>query len=448
MNSSFFEFFIILLLVALNGFFSLSEMALVSARKIRLEQMQSKGNQGAAKALRLLENPSRFLSTIQIGITLISILSGAFGGATLAVALQKLLARVPLLESSSQQISMAIVVLLISFLSIVFGELIPKQIALQYSDKLAAALAPVMNTLTIIAKPMVSIISWSTGFIFKLTGFHTDNRDQTVTVEDVRSMISSSAKEGVIENSEKVIVERVLSLDDRSVASVMRPRTEISFIDIEQAWEKTCETIIQHPYEQFPVYQGNLDTVLGILDTRILFRISLDGTSPEEIDLRTILQPAAFLPDSVTALDALEFMHSHNVEIAIIIDEFSGVLGLVTRSDVIAMLLAQLPSGNRLDNVSITPVADDRWLIDGLYPIEDFKTAFHLGILPREEEVHYETLGGMILALMDKVPRAGDSYEWNNLKFEVVDMDDFRIDKVMITCIDQKNSDPEKTKKH
>lgn len=432
-NSIGLEILVIILLVLINGFFSLSEMAIVSARKMRLEQMQARGDQGAGVALKLLNDPSRFLSTIQIGITLIGVLSGAFAGVTLAAVLKRLFDQVPALAPYSSQLSIALVVIAIAFLSLVFGELIPKRIALLNAEKLAARLAPIMLVLAKITGPVVSFLAFCTELVLKILGIKIKNDEPSVTVEDVKSIIRSGAMEGVIETSEQGIVERVLTLDDRKLASAMQPRTEMVFIDIDSPWNQIKETLLENNHRRFPVYQHNLDNILGIIDIRDVLVRELKGVDMNTLDLRSMLKPAVYLPESITALDALEYIRSQDTDIALIIDEFSGVVGMVTRANLIEIVLGSLPGGNRQTTSTITQLDEHRSLIDGLYSIGDFKAAFGFDILPREDEVHYETVGGMVLALLDKMPSAGDSFSLDGYILEVMDMDDFRVDKVMLT---------------
>jgi putative hemolysin len=429
MHSVGFEFFIIILLVCINGFFALSEMAIVSARKVRLEQRAEDGNKGAERALKILKKPSRFLSTVQVFITLIGILSGAFGGVTLADALQQTLAKIPAMVPYSQELSVAIVVVLITFLSLVFGELLPKQIALMNADHLAVALAPVMHVLSIITRPVVSLLSGTTSLFLKLFRVK-PSPEPGVTVEDVRSMISDGTKEGVFESSEQEMVDRVFKLDDRTISSLMTPRTEVVFIDIEEPWEEIRQSLVEHPYARFPVYEGQLDSVLGVLDVRdVMVKLAQD----QKVVVRDILRPVIFLPETISALDTLDYMRENATDMAIIIDEFSGVLGLVTRSDVLEVMLGHAITSNANEIPEVTQRADGSWLVDGLYVADDLKMLLDVEELPEEAEIRYETLGGLVLAMLERLPVEGDTFTWNGYRFEVVDMDGRRVDKVLIS---------------
>lgn len=439
MSSFGLEFFIIILLVCLNGFFALSEMALVSARKVRLEQQAEDGNKGASQALKLIKDPSRFLSTVQVGITLIGILSGAFAGVTLAEPLQKLLARIPALAPSSEQVSVALVVVFITILSLVFGELLPKQIALLNADKLAIALAPTMNVLSAINRPIVAFLSGTTNLILKVFKVK-PSAEPAVTLEDVRSMISAGTKEGVFETSEQNIVERVFKLDDRAVSSIMTPRTEVVFIDLEDSWEQIRSILIEHPYTNFPVYEGQVDSIQGVLDVRLVMTWLLEG---KEIAVRDMLQPVVFLPESITALDTLEQMRENSADLAVIMDEFSGVLGVVTRSDLLEVMVGQPQTPQPNQESEVTQRADGSWLVDGLFLAEDLKILLDTEELPREAEVRYETLGGLVLSMLERLPVVGDKFNWNGFEFEVVDMDGMRVDKVLISRVTGTGSRPE-----
>ncbi len=433
MHSVGFEFLIIILLVCINGFFALSEMAIVSARKVRLEQRVEDGNKGAERALKILKNPSRFLSTVQVFITLIGILSGAFGGVTLANALQRALAKIPAMVPYSQELSVALVVVLITFLSLVFGELLPKQIALMHADHLAATLAPVMHVLSIITRPVVSLLSGTTSLFLKLFRVK-PSPEPGVTVEDVRSMISDGAKEGVFESSEQEMVDRVFKLDDRTISSLMTPRTEVVFIDIEEPWEEIRQSLVEHPYARFPVYEGQLDSVLGVLDVRdVMVKLAQD----QKVVVRDILRPVIFLPETISALDTLDYMRENATDMAIIIDEFSGVLGLVTRSDVLEVMLGHAITSNANEIPEVTRRADGSWLVDGLYVVDDLKMLLDVEELPEEAEIRYETLGGLVLAMLERLPVVGDTFTWNSYRFEVVDMDGRRVDKVLISRVEE-----------
>ncbi|MEN6434388.1 MAG: hemolysin family protein [Anaerolineaceae bacterium] len=433
MHSTGLEFFIIILLVCINGFFALSEMAIVSARKVRLEQRAEDGNKGAIQALKVLENPSRFLSTVQVFITLIGILSGAFGGVTLANALQRTLDKIPALVPYSQELSVAVVVIFITFLSLVFGELFPKQIALMNAERLAITLAPVMHVLSIITRPVVLLLSGTTNLFLKLFRIK-PSPEPGVTVEDVRSMISDGTKEGVFESSEQEMVNRVFKLDDRTISSLMTPRTEVVFIDIQQPWDEIRASLVEHPYARFPVYEGQLDSVLGVLDVRDVMVKLAQG---QQVVVREILRPVIFLPETISALDTLDYMRENATDMAIIMDEFSGVLGLVTRSDVLEVMLGHAITSNTDEVPEVMQRADGSWLVDGLYVAEDLKTLLDVDELPEEAEVRYETLGGLILAMLERLPVVGDVFTWNGYRFEVVDMDGRRIDKVLISRVEE-----------
>lgn len=433
MSSVSIEFLIILLLVLLNGFFALSEMAIISARKVRLQQQVEDGSRGAARALKLLEKPSRFLSTVQIGITLIGILSGAFGGVTLAAALQRRLEEISFLSVYSQELSVGLVVVLITFLSLVFGELLPKRIALLNAEKWAVALAPIMHVLSIINRPIVAFLSATTDLVLKLFRVKPSS-EPAVTLEDVRSMISTGTSEGVFETSEKDIVERVFKLDDRAVSSLMTPRTEVVFIDLDDSWDEIKVILVNNPFAHFPVYKEQLDSILGVLAVRDVMTRLINA---DEINVAEMLRPVIFLPETISALDTLEQMRENSADMAVIMDEFSGVLGVVTRSDLLEEMLGQPLTRQAQEEPEITLRADGSWLVDGLYQTDDLKTLLDVDELPQEAEVRYETLGGLVLTMLERLPVAGDQFTWNGYTFEVVDMDGRRVDKIIISKADQ-----------
>ncbi|MEN6409228.1 MAG: hemolysin family protein [Anaerolineaceae bacterium] len=423
------EILIVLLLILINGLFSMAEMAVVSARKNRLEQKAEDGNNGAARALELAENPNRFLSTVQIGITLIGILSGAFGGATIAGKIGQALSKVPWLARYSDGIGVAIVVLTITYLSLVLGELVPKQLALNNAEKVAAAIAPLMRTISRITTPLVSLLSGSTNLVLRMLQVHPSG-EPDVTEDDLKSMLDQGTEEGIFEESEQDMVERIFRLSDRSISALMTPRTEIIFLDINATPEEIHQKITAHPFSRFPVIQGSTDNVIGMVEARDLLLQRVEGF---HTDIRKALRQPVFIPETTAALDVLTRFKTSGSELAIVIDEYGGVLGLVSMNDILEAIVGEwvnVPEGGQEEEAIRRE--DGSWLFDGLILIDDLKDYLDLDELPDEEEGNYETLSGLMMTRLGKIPISGDHFEWENYHFEVVDMDGRRVDKVLV----------------
>ncbi|MGB9800885.1 MAG: hemolysin family protein [Thermanaerothrix sp.] len=433
------EILIILLLILINGFFAMSEMALVSARKVRLQQQAEEGEKGAKTALALTESPNQFLSTIQIGITLIGILAGALGGATLSGDLARWLAQWPALAPYSQALALAIVVLLTTYFSLVLGELVPKRLALYYPEKIATAVARPMVALSRLTAPLVKLLSASTEVGLRLLGVRPAPEPE-FTEEDIRGLIEQGTQEGIFESSEQRMVEGVFRLGDRTVDAIMTPRTEIEWLDLDESPQEIVQQVLNSRHTRFPVARGDLDNVLGVISARDVLTQFLRGG---EFDLQPWLKPPLFVPDSMTVLKVLEALRGARVSLALVIDEYGGVLGMVTHYDVLEAIVGELGEAGESEEPLLVQREDGSWLMDGLLPIDRFKEVFNLESLPDEERVGYQTLAGFILSQLGAIPTAGQTFEWNGLRFEVVDMDGRRIDKVLVSRIP--SSSPEDT---
>ncbi len=427
------EVIVILLLILLNGLFALSEMAVVSARRNRLAQKAEDGQKGAVIAIELAENPNRFLSTVQIGITLIGILSGAFGGATIAGQIAAEINKLPLLAPYSEGIGVGLVVITITYFSLVLGELVPKRMALNNAEQLAAAVAPPMKTISRIATPFVSLLSGSTNLALRVLGVKLSS-DPEVTEEDVRSMIDQGTESGVFEEIEQDMVERILRLGDRSISALMTPRPDMIFFDIDASHEKIQEIISRFPFARFPVIQDTPDHILGIVKSRDLLLQRVEGP---HFDLAKAMQQPLFLPEATTALDVLEQFKTTGSEMAIVIDEYGGVLGLVSMNDILEAIVGDVITPGALHEAAAVRREDGSWLFDGMILADDVKKHLDLDELPGEREANYATLGGMIMSQLGRIPTSGDHLEWENIRFEVVDMDGRRVDKVLVTFLSQ-----------
>jgi len=425
------EIVIILLLILTNGLFAMSEMAIVSARKNRLQQKAEDGDKGAAKALELAENPNRFLSTVQIGITLIGILSGAFGGATIAEQIGLEIKKIPWLAPYSEGIGVGIVVLTITYLSLVLGELVPKRLALNGAEKVSAAISPLMQTLSRITTPIVALLSGSTNLVLRILGVHPSTEPE-VTDEDLKSMLDQGTESGVFEESEQDMVERIFRLSDRSVSALMTPRTEIIYLDIDATHEEIHQKIARYPFSRFPVIKDTTDNIIGIVQSRDLLLQRVEGP---HFDIQKVLSQPLFFPGSTPALDALERFRETGAELAVIIDEYGGVLGLVSMNDILEAIVGDVFSPQGKQEAEAIRREDGSWLFDGMIQIDELKDYLDIDELPDEEEVKYETLSGLMMTQLGRIPVSGDHFEWENLQFEVVDMDGRRVDKVLITPI-------------
>jgi putative hemolysin len=429
MNQVTTEIIIIFLLILANSIFSLSEMSIVSARKIRLQQQAQAGDKGAQTALALAQEPNRFLSTVQIGITLIGILTGVFGGATLAEQISGAMAGIAWLAPYSEALAVAVVVLAITFLSLVLGELVPKRLALNNAERLASMLAPMMSSLSRFAKPVVQLLSFSTDVVLRILRVKPSS-EPSVTEQEVRQMIYEGTRTGVFEAVEQEIVERVFRLGDRKISTMMTYRTDVVWLNIEDPIEENLDKIAGSAHSRYPVRQRDMDTILGIIQVKDLYALIRSGETP---DLRSLLRPALFIPESMTALEVLEKFKQQREHLAIVVDEFGGVMGLVALGDVLQAIVGDIPTVEEEAEPQIIRREDGSLLLDGMLSIDELRDILHLEKLPEEGEGVYETLGGLLMAQLGRIPSTGDRFSWGELIFEVVDMDGYRVDKVLVT---------------
>lgn len=428
MDNVLLEILFIIILILANGLFAMAEMAIVSSRKVRLQQRAEEGDAGARSALQLLQAPNQFLSTIQIGITMIGILAGAIGGTTIARKLAVVLGQIDFLASYSQAIAVGIVVVIITFMSVVIGELAPKRLALSHAERIAAFAAPLMHFLSRIAAPFVRALGFSTELVLRLFGFRSSS-ELPVTEEEVKIMIEQGTQVGVFERSEQELIERVLRLDDRPVETLMTPRPDVIWIDMNQPFDDLCNTIIKSGFATFPVAEDDLDHIVGLVLAKDLLAQSLIN---KQIDVKLVTYPALFVPESMSALETLERLKEGHAHTALVIDEYGVFQGLVTINDILEAIVGEIPAWRSSHEPEIVRREDGSYLMDGKLLIEDLKERLGLEGLPEEESGFYQTLGGMIMSHMKRVPRAGDHFDWAGWRFEVVDMDDRRVDKVLV----------------
>ncbi len=428
MNSLSLELVLILALILVNGLLSLSEMALVSARRARLEQLAEEGDSGAKAALGLAATPTRFLSTIQIGITFVGILSGAFGGATVAEVLTTQFQRYPALAPYGKSLAMVLVVVTITYLSLVVGELVPKRLALNNPEKIAIKAAPVINLFARMAHPLVLFLGGSTNLLLRLLRFRPTS-EPTVTEEEIKLMLSEGARAGIFQPFEQNAIERVFRLADRRVTVLMTPRQEMVRLDLEATIEQTKEQIAHFRHSAYPVVEGSFDNIVGVVTTKDLLALQL---LQQPFTLKTICKPPLFVPDNSQAVDVLHLMQKSNSRMAFVVDEYGMVLGLITYGDILRTVFDDLESPSAGWR-SIVEREDGSWLVSGNLPFDDFLEFFSMSRVDEDELKRISTVGGFALIKIGTVPEESQHFSWRGLRVEVVDMDGRRIDKVLVS---------------
>ena len=416
------------ILLVINGILIMAETALLSTRKARLQNEANKGNHGANIALKLTENPNQFLAVTQIGITTIDMLLGALTGATIGVWIHGQLSLYPALEPYSAVIGLLVGVLPVTYLSLVVGDLVPKRLAMRNPEAVSSSFAGPMLFFTRLFSPMVKFLSFSTESILRLLGVKV-TEEIPVTEEEIQLLIDQGTQAGVFEEAEQDMVQGVFSLGEQRVYSLMTPRTEIVWLDIEDTIEEIRTKIAEHDISRFPVRQDTLDVILGVVKARDLLLASLSG---EAIKLKQLLKPAFYIPETTSAARALEILKEKGTEMLLVIDEFGGLQGLLTVNDIIEEIVGEI----ELEEPQATQRQDGSWLLDGMLEVDEFKEIFHLPTLPHEDE--YETLSGFVMLSLGRVPQTADQFEWHELRFEVIDMDGRRVDKVLVTTLPQK----------
>jgi putative hemolysin len=421
------EIALLSLLFLLNGIFAMAELAVISSRRERLQLLADGGNAGARVAIDLGHEPSNLLSTVQIGITLIGILAGAFGGATLTAELARLLTPLPAVGRYAEGIALVVVVAFITFGSVVMGELVPKQLALRNPERIAATLARPMNTLSRLTRPVVRLLNLTTSAILRLLGVRDQGGAATVSEEEIRMLLEQGAASGAIEATERDMVDGIFRFGDRQLRSLMTPRTEVVWIDVQADEIAIRETVLRSGHSRFPLCEGTIDRVIGVVLARDLLA---ETWSDRPIDLRALARPPLFLPDTMPAPRALERFKQTGIHAALLVDEFGGIDGLVTIIDMMEAIVGDMPSASDIAAPPVVQREDGSWLVDGLLDIEELKTLLATAQMPNEAD--YQTLGGFVVTQLGRLPRAGDNFVWGGFRFEVMDMDGNRVDKVLI----------------
>ncbi len=429
------QFLVILILVLINGLFSMAELAVVSVRRARMQQLSDEGDRRADVVLDLAANPNTFLSTIQVGITLIGVLAGAYGGATVGPQLAKPIANLPIVGPYASGIGLVIAVVATTFLTLVIGELVPKRVALQYADRIALIVAKPMTILSRLVGPVVHLLSGSTDVVTRAFGVE-DYAEAPVTEEEIRVMVEQGAIAGMIDEVERDMVDRVFRMGEREVDAIMRPRTEVVWLNVEDNPEDLRRMIESSSYSRFPVARDNLDNIIGVVHVKDLLHQCMRG---DPLDLEEALTEPLYVPENMHVFHVLELFKQAGVPIALAVDEYGVFQGLVTLDDILEGLVGEIPELDEIEEPMAVQREDGSWLVDGLMPVDDFKDLFDLGDLPEEED--YQTLGGFVVAQWGRIPAVADEFTWRRLRIEVVDMDGNRVDKVLVTVSPEQEPD-------
>lgn len=423
------EILIVLALILVNGLFAMAEMAIVAARRARLKHAAEAGSKGAQAALALAESPSRFLSTVQIGITLIGILAGAFGGARISDQLAEELRDGARLAPYADVISIGIVVVVITLFTLIFGELVPKRLALSRPEAIAARLGRAMALVSRVAGPGVWLLSAVTDLLMRLFPIP-HGSEPSVTDEEIKLLMQQGTDAGHFRPGEKSIVDMALRLGDRRVSALMTPRTQVEWLDLNDPVDENKQKIRESHYSRFPIAEGGRRHIVGVVEVKDLLGAELAGKG---FDIRAAMKPAIYIPESAPALKALETFRESGAPIALIIDEYGDFQGVVTLEDLLEALVGELPSPGQDEEPLVTKRADGSWLVDGMMPIDELRDAVGITALPDEDDRTYQTVAGLVMDQLRRIPKTADCFDIANYRFEVVDMDGRRVDKVMVT---------------
>jgi len=422
---------IILALVALNGVFAMSELAIVSARKPRLQAMEKKGRSGARSAILLASDPGKFLSTVQIGITLIGIVAGAYSGASLGGPTAARLERLGIETETAETLGYAIVIALTTYASLIIGELVPKQFALRKPEPIAAIMAVPMLWLARITAPIVWMLDTSSGLIFRLLGMNRESEDH-VTAEELHLIVAEASKSGVIEESERAIISGVVRLADRPVREVMTPRTDVDWIDADSDGEAIRARLLETPHTRLPVAEGSVDQIVGIVQSRDIVAAMIRR---EPLDLRQLMRKPPFLPDQIDAMNALESLRQADVPMALVHDEYGHFEGLVTPADLLIAIAGEFRSDSDIGtDPALVEREDGSYLVSGSMPADQLAEKLCID-LPEDRD--YATVAGLVLAVLRHLPTVGEHFVEQGWRFEIVDMDGRKVDKLLVSEVEQ-----------
>lgn len=429
------EIIFLLLLIFVNSLFVISEIALVSARKSRLEHQAEKGDKKARIALDLSNNPEKFLSAAQIGITLIAILTGVYSGERFSRYLRPSIEQISFLREYADTIATTIVVILVTFLSIIFGELIPKRIGLLRAERIAKLVATPMNAFARFTHPFVWLLNKTSNLFFRVFNIKRST-DDAVTEEEIKTLITEGTEAGTIDEAEQEIIERVFHLGDRNITSLMTHRSDIIWFNLDDNEDKIKEKILQEPHSAYPICDGLIDNIKGVVSIKDLY------VSPDSTLFKDIMQPALFIPENNSPYQVMEKFKESKIHSAFIVDEYGSILGLLTLNDILEAIVGDIPQTDVLD-YEIIKREDGTYLVDGQIPFYNFLTRFEKTEWMNEGAHDFDTLAGFILHELEKIPKPGDKMEWKGFKIEVMDMDGHRIDKVLVTLSEELKEDIE-----
>lgn len=426
---------ILLLLIFINGLFVMSEIALVSARKSRLETLADKGDDAARKALHLAENPEKFLATAQIGITLIAILTGVYSGERFGEHLKPYVERIDVLKPYAGSIATGIIVLIVTFLSIIFGELMPKRIGMLKAERIARVVATPMAFFSMLMAPVVWLLNGISNLLFRLFNVKT-SKDNSVTEEEIKAIITEGSEHGAIEEEEKEIIERVFHLGDRNITSLMTHRTDIVWFDETNTVQQVKDSPDATIYSTYPVCEGSIDNIKGILHIKDLIK------APSTATLAQLMKPALFVPENNTAYQLLEKFKLTKIHSCFIVNEYGTLEGMITLNDILEAIVGDVPDAKQ-EEYAITERKDGSYLIDAQLPFYDFLSRFEKTEWMNEGEQEFDTMAGFVLHELERIPKTGDTFLWKDFDFEIIDMDGQRIDKLLVKISDELKKDME-----
>ncbi len=429
------DVFILLVLILVNGLFVMSEIALVSARKSRLENMASKGDLPAKVALDLANNPDIFLSAAQIGITLVAILTGVYSGERFSMYLQPVVEKVPLFKPYAPTISVSVIVIIVTFLSIIFGELIPKRIGLQKAERIARMVARPVIIFATLTHPIVWLLNKTSNIFFTLFNLK-GPKDESVTEDEIKAIISEGTEQGTIDEAEQEIIERVFHLGDRNITSLMTHRSDIVWFDVDDTEETIRKKIDEEPHSVYPICEGSIDNIKGIVSIKDLY------VTPDDTPFRDIVKPALFVPENNSAYQVLEKFKEIRAHSCFVVDEYGSMLGMITLNDILEAIVGDIPEPD-IPDYEIFEREDGTFLVDAQIPFYDFLTRFEKTEWMNEGEHDFDTLAGFILHELEHIPHTGEKLSWRIFDFEIIDMDAQRIDKVMVSVKNEEVSSAE-----
>lgn len=428
------DIFLIISLIVMNGIFAMSEIALISSRKTRLQHWAEEGRTGAARALKMANDPSHFLSTVQVGITLIGVLNGAIGESAIADKLNAYIAQVPELALYSRSISVALMVLIVTYFSLIVGELVPKRLAMRNPEPIASFFSGPMQVLSVIAFPLIKLLSVSTEIALKLFG-RSKLKEPSITEEEIQVLMEQGTEEGVFDRSEHELVSNIFSLDDKVIASIMTPRKDIFMLDLDDSFDHNREKLMHSPYSRFPLCRGGFDQILGIVRAKDILNSQFQG---EPIDLPNIAKPPLYVLSNISLMHFLEECKKTRMHFALVVDEYGEVEGLVTLNDVMEAIVGDIGSADLVEEPLMVQREDGSWLIDGMLPVDKFIDLFEVDGLLDEAKGNFHTVGGFVMTQIGHVPTASDWFEREGLRIEVVDMDKNRVDKLLVSSLESK----------